>query len=150
MLLVLFYRLLVENLGDFIVEEPEAHLFPASQKRLVNIFSMLYEAGNDFLITTHSPYILTALNDSILAADLMAEQPETAARVREILGTARPIPFEEVRAYTMENGELTSILNRESRLIGTNVIDAVSDDFEHIFNALLEIKYPTPPYEHHE
>jgi hypothetical protein len=142
MLLVLSSRLRLGGREDFIVEEPEAHLFPASEKRMVTILSLLYEAGNDFLLTTHSPYILTAINDSILAAEVLATHPEQADKIREILGNARPIAFGDVRAYTITDGRLESILDEDNQLIGTNIIDAVSDDFQAIFNGLLAIKYP--------
>ncbi|MBK1990624.1 ATP-binding protein, partial [Sphaerospermopsis aphanizomenoides BCCUSP55] len=44
----------------FIIEEPEAHLFPTSQKYIVNLISLVFnltEKKHNFFITTHSPYI---------------------------------------------------------------------------------------------
>ncbi|MEC4987349.1 MAG: ATP-binding protein, partial [Oscillatoria sp. PMC 1068.18] len=46
----------------FIIEEPEAHLFPNSQKHIIELISLVFNLTGKkhrFLITTHSPYILT-------------------------------------------------------------------------------------------
>lgn len=58
------------NEGMFFIEEPEAHLFPTSQGYIVSILSTLYaHKGTKFFITTHSPYILSALNNFCMAQD---------------------------------------------------------------------------------
>ncbi|MBD2137976.1 ATP-binding protein [Anabaena sp. FACHB-1237] len=41
----------------FIIEEPEAHLFPASQKHIVSLMSQVFNTTNrkhKFIITTHN------------------------------------------------------------------------------------------------
>lgn len=141
MLLVLTSPSQSDQVSNFLIEEPEAHLFPTAQKQMVNLFSILYQYDHSFLLTTHSPYILTAINDSILAAEVLEKYPEKAANVSQILGNARPIAFNDVRAYTITDGRLESIMDDENQLIGTNIIDAVSDDFQEIFNGLLDLKY---------
>jgi len=54
---------------QFIIEEPEQNLFPSTQKDL--LFSLLADINHGkshrMVITTHSPYILYALNNSMLA-----------------------------------------------------------------------------------
>ena len=50
------------------------------------------------------------------------------------------IEFDDVRAYTIENGKLISILATEERLIGMNIIDSVSDDFSDTFDDLLSLQ----------
>ena len=47
------------------VEEPEAYLFPVAQKQII-----------DFAITTHSPYILSSLNNLLYAYNLGADKSE--------------------------------------------------------------------------
>ena len=44
----------------YIIEEPEAHLYPSTQKKITNLLSYTYNKSNkdiNLLITTHSPYI---------------------------------------------------------------------------------------------
>jgi len=54
-----------EKCLDFYFEEPETHLHPRAQLEVVNAIVRLVNAGHTFTITTHSPYILYALNNMI-------------------------------------------------------------------------------------
>ncbi len=125
----------------FFIEEPEAHLFPVSQRLLVGIFSRLYRVCEyDFLLTTHSPYVLTALNNLIMASNLVEHNGrELEQRVKKIIGTDEMIKFEDVRAYTIRNGVLESILDSKNSLIGSSVIDSVSDEFDTVFDKLVQL-----------
>lgn len=63
---------------QFIVEEPEQNLFPETQCELLYyILSTLNHGKNHrAVITTHSPYILYALNNCLLANIVRKEVPE--------------------------------------------------------------------------
>lgn len=121
----------------FFIEEPEAHLFPTSQKYIVSLIALLYNQNHKNVITTHSPYILTALNNLILANDVKNEKGEDS--IKNIVDKDFCVDFDEVRAYTIKNGKLKSILDKKNRLIGINVIDDVSDDFNDTFDKLLSL-----------
>lgn len=57
--------------GDFlIIEEPESHLHPAGQVRLVNIFGTLVNSGVNIFLTTHSDLFLRALGHLISKHDV--------------------------------------------------------------------------------
>lgn len=128
---------LYENIS-IIIEELEVHLFPVSQKRIIELLSLLYNKHHaDFVLTTHSPYIPTAINCAILAHDVINREGEDA--VKNIFNPNFAIKYEDVRAYTIENGHLKSILNNELRLISASVIDSVSDEFENVFSSLLAL-----------
>ncbi len=122
------------------IEEPEAHLFPRAQHHMVNLFSWLYRHQQQTIITTHSPYILTALNNLILAGDIVTDHSGTYKIVKDTIGMGYPIQYEDVGAYLVEEGSLHSIKDDETRLIGADLIDDVSSEFERIFNALLSIE----------
>lgn len=126
---------------SFFIEEPEAHLFPVSQRKLIGIFSRLYHSfDHRFLLTTHSPYVLTAMNNLILASNLVEEEgSDVENRVKKILGGDEMIRFDDVSAYTIEDGVLTSIVNRDTRLIGSSIIDSVSDEFDSVMDKLMEV-----------
>lgn len=53
-----------ENLSGkfFIIEEPEAHLHPENQIRMAELIVEMVKMGAKVLITTHSDYLLNALN----------------------------------------------------------------------------------------
>lgn len=63
-ILLLAFISILENRNTFvIIEEPEAHLFPQAQRKIVNLIALMVNTtGSKVLITTHSPYILTAAN----------------------------------------------------------------------------------------
>jgi len=121
------------------IEEPEAHLFPISQKHIVSLMALIHNVANhDFIITTHSPYILTAINNLVLASDVAKSHGKE--KIKNIIDPDFLIDFEHVRAYTIKAGVLESIIDNENRLIGANVIDSVSDEFESSFDKLLNIQ----------
>ena len=122
----------------YFIEEPEAHLFPISQKHIVSLIALLYNKGQNSVITTHSPYILTALNNLILANDVKNEKGEKS--IEKIIDKDLCIDFDDVKAYTIKNGKLVSIMDKESRLIGINIIDSVSDEFNNTFDELLSLQ----------
>jgi len=121
---------LITNLDSphiFFIEEPEAHLFPFAQKYMIDLFALLYKYKHrpcSFFITTHSPYILTAFNNKIMASQSKKEFDN-------------PIDYDDVGAYTIEEGILKTILDEDARLIGTNIIDSVSYELANEFDYLL-------------
>lgn len=145
MLLVLLNWVKTRGLGvrdtTFFIEEPEAHLFPVSQRRLVGIFSNIYAIyRSNFVLTTHSPYILTALNNLILASNISKSNSDgTKEKIDQILGADMPVSYNDVAAYTIQDGVLSSILDKKNKLIGASVIDSVSDEFDKVFDQLLEL-----------
>ncbi|MFM7279458.1 MAG: AAA family ATPase, partial [Microcystis aeruginosa] len=120
---------------QFFIEEPETHLFPSAQRDMVELFTLLYANKNcRFFLTTHSPYILTALNNKIMAANVEPVKAEKS------LGYKNTIQFQDVSAYTISNGQTQSILDTEVNLIGINNLDAVSDELSQEFEEILERK----------
>ncbi|WP_258102485.1 AAA family ATPase [Vibrio campbellii] len=148
MLLVLSTWPLMRALGStsndgrrkLFIEEPEAHLFPTSQSSVVSLLSSLYaKTETDLFITTHSPYILSALNNLILAGDKIDEGKITEERFSELNHSGSPIKYEDISAYTICNGELKVITDDEFRMIGAEMLDEVSGHFENVMNELLEL-----------
>ena len=116
----------------FFIEEPEAHLFPRSQKKVTELLGFLYKTTNSsFFITTHSPYILTSLNNLLLAH--LAKKKGKTDKVE--------IRFDDVSAYQLENGTVKSILNSEYQLIDAEYIDSISDEIEEEYDRFLEEIY---------
>jgi predicted ATPase len=122
----------------FTIEEPEAHLFPETQRDVIFFISKVCNTFNkSVIITTHSPYILSAFNILLLANDIMNEKNKE--KIKKIIGKNAAIKFEDITAYTIEDGILKSFLNQETKLLDTNIIDKTTEAFEYLFDKLNEI-----------
>lgn len=67
-LAVKYYNEVERRKRTFIVEEPEINLFPSVQRKLMSFFvENINNNGHSFLIPTHSPYFLSAINDLLIA-----------------------------------------------------------------------------------
>lgn len=120
-----------------IVEEPEQNLFPETQ---ANVLYTLLEYKNisrdtKLIFSTHSPYILTALNNAIFAYEVFTKTGTTISQ----LPKSRMLPFENVAAYTFENGRVRSIIDKKTHLIDAAQIDNCSIKINDTFDTLLEI-----------
>ncbi|MGL6342316.1 MAG: AAA family ATPase, partial [Waterburya sp.] len=126
------------------IEEPEAHIFPAAQKNIVELISTVYNARKDslqFLITTHSPYILTAFNNLLQAGILAVDATdEKIQQISRHVPKTRFLMPQEVAVYSLENGYCQSIIDEETELIDTNIIDEVSNELAIQFDELLELE----------
>ncbi len=133
--LVLRNYILTYKFGDLLVEEPEAHLFPSAQKALTELLIYVTNVtnGNSLNITTHSPYILTVLNNLILANDVKDKQT--------IFDKDLLVPFEEIRAYNIIDGLAQDLRDTENRLIIAENLDKVSEQTALDFDKLLDLKY---------
>jgi predicted ATPase len=113
----------------FIVEEPELNLFPTTQKQLVGyLVDKCTQNGNELLMTTHSPYVLSAINNLIFAYKVAHEVPEMADEVAKIIPREQWLNPDDVAAYYVGDGTVKSIMAEKFGLIGENELDAISED----------------------
>jgi len=122
----------------YFIEEPEAHLFPTTQKSIVSLIGLLHNnRRQNFFLTTHSPYILTAFNILIASSDALARNEKRKRKIPEFIDESTAIPFRDISAYSLKGGTVADILDRSACLIGSSVIDEVSDEFEELFEKIL-------------
>jgi len=120
---------------SIIIEEPEQNLFPKAQKETVEYIVEQIGEENQLFMMTHSPYVLTALNNLILANDVKEQKGVEA--LEGLIKEEQCIPFEKISAYSIINGKSIDIMDKENRLIGVNVIDDISDEVSDTFDTLL-------------
>jgi AAA ATPase domain len=142
---VYFYSRLEKRRRTFIVEEPELNLFPKAQKKLVEFFvENINENGHKFLLPTHSPYILSSVNNLLYAYVIgHLNDGEFKEQVKDIIPEKNWLNPEDISVYYLENGEVKDIFDREENLINTDYIDSVSSIINDEFDRLLsiEVKY---------
>ena len=94
-----------------------------------------------WVITTHSPYILSSFNNLLEAWQVGHTDKERGISVQKIIDEkywANPGGF---RAYSIEDGHLKSIMDEETHLISDNFLDSVSERIGGEFDELLRIGY---------
>lgn len=133
--------LLTPHHTDLFVEEPEAHIFPSTQKSFVyGLVNMLNgQTKHTCFIATHSPYILTAFNNVILAGEAMAESEEKSQKVKALMSECQTLRYDEVAAFEMKDGHCRSIMDDDFRLISADAIDSASQEITNDFDYLLSL-----------
>ena len=123
------------------IEEPESHIFPSTQKQFVYALMSLLNGRPKHccFIATHSPYIMTSLNNLILAADKIAESKDKAASVYERIENRQSIRYEDVAAFEMKDGVIRSIMDAEFRMISADALDKASEEIGDDYNFLLNL-----------
>jgi hypothetical protein len=121
---------------SFVIEEPETNLFPKAQYELLKFLEK--SRNDDFgkidkgiihTYTTHSPFILSSLNNMLYAfkkGNLAKE--EVKSKIAKILEENNWIDPEHFSAYQIIDGKAKSIMDRKTGLIKENVIDYVSEE----------------------
>ncbi|MEZ4886999.1 MAG: AAA family ATPase [Chitinophagales bacterium] len=76
--LVLFLKHIIKEETDkkniLIIEEPEAHLHPKTQVKLMKIFAELTKHNVKIIMTSHSDYMLDKVSNMLLAKELDADK----------------------------------------------------------------------------
>lgn len=128
----------------FFIEEPESNIFPSTQYDLVRIFArMANEEVLDahWVITTHSPYILSAFNNLIEAGQVASSKPELKGEVAKLIPERFWIKEGDFKAYAIEDGILKSIVAEDTGLVSANYLDQVSETIGMEFDELLRLGY---------
>lgn len=142
-LAIKYYNEIQKRARTFIVEEPELNLFPKAQKKVIEFFAeTISRYKNSFLLPTHSPYILSSLNNLMYAHYIgHINKGEYKERVNRIVDNRLWINPDDVHAYFIDvTGRSVDIVNRESHLINTDFIDGVSREISQEFDELLNIE----------
>lgn len=138
----------------YIIEELELSLFPKKIREIVNFIVSRTNNWNDcnsndlkgvfhLLFNTHSPYILTSLNNLMYAYSVGQRHRD---QVSEIIPEKYWLNPEDVSAYMLvydekEGGCIAkNIIDDETKLIDSIQIDGVSDILSDEFNKIMEIE----------
>lgn len=124
-----------------IIEEPEENLFPVTQYELIkHVFQSLNSnPDNSVVITTHSPYILTSINNLIQAGNVIETDANKTDQAYHALGVNTSLHYKEINAWALENGKLYSMNDNEYHLISATAIDNASEIINKDFETLLDI-----------
>lgn len=121
-----------------IVEEPEAHLFPEAQMATIQLLVLMLNSSpsGHLILTTHSPYTLTVINNMIYASKVGARHQE---QVNNIIPKELWLPSENISAYMLQNGEAIDIIDPELGEIKAELIDDISNVINNQYDQLLQL-----------
>lgn len=132
-------RLGKNDKSSIYIEEPEAHLFPNAQKSIVRLLAILCNMEHyQVFITTHSPYLLSSINNHFIAGAIESDKAE---EVYKIISKEEILYARDSAAYSLKNGKCKSLISEVDGLILADVLDNVSNDIASNFDNLLDLKY---------
>lgn len=116
--------------SKIIIEEPEQNLFPATQRNLMYyLLQNLNESDRDhqLLITTHSPYILYALNNCMLGYHIKDSIPKDEAQ--SLLSFNSWIDQKNVAVWEIEkSGTIKSIKSENTGTVSEHYFNKIMND----------------------
>ena len=127
------------------IEEPEAHLFPNAQSKIIEGFASYLneDKGRKLFITTHSPYVLSKINN-LLKAGVIEKTTRDVKKISlldSLVTKHKRIYPNEIQAYCIENGRISSIIDDDTSLINAEYLDEISNKIGGEFDELLNIQY---------
>ena len=134
--------LILENQPSFVViEEPEAHLYPTAQVEMLQLIALFLQANphNQVIITTHSPYMLTAMNNLLFAQRVYDKNPANKAEIIKAIGTESWISPNAFGAYYIANTHIVNIFNKDTGVIAESELDDASESIMEVFDSLMDI-----------
>ena len=152
LLLVLQYANNHRDFLSFVIEEPECNLFPEKQVELLKLILAMVKNDNHILtITTHSPYLLSALNNLLFAGTLVEKYGnEIQESINRILPEACLLKPGDCAVYSLgeninkEGVYCRPLLDEETGMIDYNSLDGISDrlgeDFAALEDAFIQMK----------
>ncbi len=133
-----------------IIEEPELNLFPLTQQKILN-----YIIGNNFdfadekplkklfknqlLISTHSPYILTSLNNLMYAFETGRHNEDDVSKIVQEKYWVNPLDVSVYRLFI--DGTCENIMDEDLKQIKVEKIDEISDILSKQWHELADLNF---------
>ena len=124
-----FMSMLYNEMIFRVIEEPEAHLHPTTQKHLMHIIALMRNhIDSQIVMTTHSPYLLAVLKNLLTAGRRLKKNPKAAAEMEARVPKLCWLMPEDVEVYHLKDGISHSIVQPKRKSILRNPLaDLLSD-----------------------
>jgi hypothetical protein len=131
------------NFTNFIIEEPEQNLFPTTQRDLIyHLFDRIVntERPHNLFLTTHSPFILYAINNCVMGKRVSKDMPEDERD--ELKSHKSWVGSELVSIWEMQNGEIKSVIDEKTGTVTKHYFNEImSDLMDEYYDMLNYFKY---------
>lgn len=144
MLMVIDYALKTDSFNSFVIEEPEQNLFPQNQFEMLSfVTSRLWHPRQrrQFIITTHSPYLLSSLNVLMLAYKLHHIE-EVREEAEKIIVPGYTVNPDDVSVFALDPDSdvyCKSLISEKTGLVSVNELDSVSEMIGNDFDKLYRL-----------
>ncbi|WP_158592586.1 AAA family ATPase [Flavobacterium sp. 102] len=114
---------------NFILEEPEQNLFPETQKDLIYyLFEKIQNKKHphNLTITTHSPFILYAINNCLMGHVIKRKMPkEERAEMQSLKAWLDP---KLVSIWQVNDGELTNVIDERTGTVTKHYFNQIMNE----------------------
>lgn len=127
----------LETEAVVLIDEIDLHLHPDWQRKVLGDLLRTFP-GTQFLLTTHSPFIVETINNHLQRFKVM----NVTGGAGELAGI-EPLDPGHVRAYFIKNNEIQSLLDREIQLIDDELIhpfNTIAKEYEQLRDLEWEAK----------
>lgn len=127
------------------IEEPETHLFPAAQSdvtKAIITFANQPEKDNRVFITTHSPYVLSTINNLLYAGQLSEDKRTDVEKLKAVVPEHLWMKPSDFACYKVKDGVLEDLvvtLDSGIKQIDQEYIDSISNVLIDEMNQLILI-----------
>ena len=141
-LVLKYYDRIKNKIKTFLIEEPELNLFPKTQQELITyLVENMVTVGNVFLLTTHSPYILTSLNNLMYAYKVgKANKDEVENKIK--IPEKYWLNPQDICVYQLlTDGTCENIIDEELNQIKVEKIDEISEILSKQWHELADLNF---------
>jgi predicted ATP-binding protein involved in virulence len=115
------------------IDEIDLHLHPSWQKRVLQDLVTLFP-NTQFIVTTHSPYIVESLNNNLKKSKI-----KDFEIVSDEINKIKPIDKSEVRVYLLEDNQKIDILDDEYGLVDDRLLNNFNE-INNLYDKMREIE----------
>uniref|UniRef100_UPI004048A512 AAA family ATPase n=1 Tax=Roseivirga sp. TaxID=1964215 RepID=UPI004048A512 len=116
------------------IDEVDLHLHPSWQRRVLGDLLRTFP-NTQFILTTHSPFVVETLNNHLKRQQL-GDAPVGQSDIDSLL----PLATEDVRVYRMENSQKQSLVDAASGLIDNTLLPDFNE-INRLYDAMRDIEW---------
>ncbi len=137
----LYVLMLRKERAFVIIEEPEAHIYPSLQKSIIEFITEFTNlCDSSVFITTHSPYVLTSMNNLYYAGGIVGSNADRSKDIYNIVNKNYIIDKDELTARKITIDQSYDLLKDDEGELSSYMIDDVSEKINEVYTGLYSIK----------
>ncbi len=135
--LILYLRYRARENDLLIIDEPEMNLHPLSQAKFLEILTMLVNMDVNVLITSHSPYLMSHLNNLVVPNKKDKNLLKKASQNLYLKNQLSFLNIDDINAYELKQNKLNSLID-ENFGIRWDTLGDVSADVQQKYFKITE------------